>query len=60
MRMLGSRVVRVVKVWLMRVSGIGEAGSMVRVMARIVILVRIWVIVEGFEGKVGFLYCCED
>ena len=43
----------------MRVSGIGEAGFMVRVTARIVILVRIWVIVEEFEGKVGLLYCWE-
>ena len=43
----------------MRVSGIGEVGFMVRVMARIVILVEIWVIVEELEGKVDFLYCCE-
>ena len=43
----------------MRVSGMGEVGSMVRVMARIVILVEIWVIVKEFERKVGFLYCFE-
>ncbi len=58
MRVVGSRVVRAVKVWLMRVSGIGEVGFMVRVMARIVILVEIWVVVGEVEGKVGFCSFC--
>ena len=59
MRVVGSRVFKVVRVWLMRVSGIGEVGFMVRLMARIVILVDVWFIEGEFEGKVGFCSCCS-
>ena len=44
----------------MRVWGIGEVGFMVRVMARIVILVEVRVVVGEFEGRGAFLYRCED
>ena len=59
MRVVGSRVFKVVRVWLMRVSGIGEVGFMVRLMARIVILVDVWFIEGEFEGKVGFCGFCS-
>lgn len=59
MRVVGSRVFKVVRVWLMRVSGIGEVGFMVRLMARIVILVDVWFIEGEFEGKVGFYSFCS-
>ena len=59
MRVSGSRwVVRVVRVLVRRVEGIGEVGFMLRVMARIGIFGRveeIWVLVRGgLEVKSGF------
>ena len=59
MRVVGSRVFKVVRVWLMRVSGIGEVGFMVRLMARIVILVDVWFIEGEFERKVAFCSFCS-